>query len=68
MAMPAPLVVPSYTIDDLDRFPADGNRYELLDGVLLVTQDTSRARSARLSSFGAIGTQVGSDPSLVARR
>ena len=37
MAMPAPLVVPSYTIEDLDRFPADGNRYELLDGVLLVT-------------------------------
>lgn len=37
MAMPTPLVVPSYTIEDLDRFPADGNRYELLDGVLLVT-------------------------------
>lgn len=37
MAMPAPLVVPTYTIGDLDRFPSDGNRYELLDGVLLVT-------------------------------
>lgn len=29
--------VPRYTIDDLDRFPDDGNRYELLEGVLLVT-------------------------------
>jgi len=28
---------PRFTIDDLDRFPDDGNRYELLDGVLLVT-------------------------------
>src|ERR1051325_8168975 len=31
------LSVPHYTIEDLDRFPDDGNRYELLDGVLLVT-------------------------------
>jgi Uma2 family endonuclease len=29
--------VPLYTVDDLDRLPDDGNRYELLDGVLLVT-------------------------------
>lgn len=35
MAMPVP--VPSYAIDDLERFPNDGNRYELLDGHLLVT-------------------------------
>jgi len=35
MGMPLPL--PSYTIEDLDRFPRDGNRYELLDGMLLVT-------------------------------
>lgn len=26
-----------YTIDDIDQFPEDGNRYEILDGVLLVT-------------------------------
>jgi Uma2 family endonuclease len=31
------VTVPRYTVDDLDRFPEDGNRYELLDGVLLVT-------------------------------
>ncbi|HEV8612814.1 MAG TPA: Uma2 family endonuclease [Gemmatimonadales bacterium] len=35
--MPAPLVVPTYHIEDLERFPSDGNRYELLNGVLLVT-------------------------------
>jgi Uma2 family endonuclease len=31
------VTVPRYTVDDLDRFPEDGNRYELLDGMLLVT-------------------------------
>ena len=31
------LSVPRYTVDDLDNFPDDGNRYELLDGMLLVT-------------------------------
>ncbi len=30
-------LVPSYTLDDLEQFPDDGNRYELLDGFLLVT-------------------------------
>src|SRR6187549_2829444 len=29
--------VPLYTVEDLEHFPDDGNRYELLDGVLLVT-------------------------------
>ena len=28
--------IPYYTVEDLERFPHDGNRYELLDGVLLV--------------------------------
>ena len=31
------LAVPRYTVRDLDSFPDDGNRYELLDGLLLVT-------------------------------
>lgn len=35
--MAMPLSVPLYTVDDLEQFPDDGNRYELLDGVLLVT-------------------------------
>jgi Uma2 family endonuclease len=29
--------LPMYTVDDLDHFPDDGNRYELLNGMLLVT-------------------------------
>ena len=35
MAMAA--TIPYYTVADLEHFPDDGNRYELLDGVLLVT-------------------------------
>lgn len=31
------------TADDLDRFPSDGNRYEIIDGVLYVTATPSRA-------------------------
>jgi len=31
------LEVPRFTIDMLDDFPSDGNRYELLAGILLVT-------------------------------
>lgn len=31
------LTIPHYTRDDLARFPGDGQRYELLDGILLVT-------------------------------
>ena len=35
--MAMPVTVPRYTIQDLESFPNDGNRYELLDGILLVT-------------------------------
>ena len=35
--MAMPVVVPRYTLRDLEAFPDDGSRYELLDGVLLVT-------------------------------
>lgn len=31
------IAIPHYTVDDLENFPEDGNRYELLDGMLLVT-------------------------------
>lgn len=31
------LTVPRYTVAELDDFPDDGNRYELLDGILMVT-------------------------------
>jgi Uma2 family endonuclease len=35
--MASSALVPSYTLADLVQFPDDGNRYELLDGFLLVT-------------------------------
>ena len=35
--MGMPLETPTYTTDDLRRFPPDGQRYELVQGVLLVT-------------------------------
>jgi Uma2 family endonuclease len=35
--MAMPIAAPRYTVDQVKRFPPDGQRYELLDGVLLVT-------------------------------
>jgi len=35
--MAMPISAPRYTVDQLRGFPEDGQRYELLDGVLLVT-------------------------------
>ena len=35
--MAMPLRVPTFTVEDLESFPNDGNRYELLDGFLIVT-------------------------------
>lgn len=31
------IALPRYTVEELETFPDDGNRYELLDGALLVT-------------------------------
>ena len=41
MDMAARISVPRYTIADLESFPEDGSRYELLDGMLLVTPQAS---------------------------
>ena len=45
------LTIPRYTVADLEEFPDDGNRYELLDGMLLVTpapSSTHQEIAARL--------------------
>ena len=51
MAMPlrTPIQVPTYTTDDLRRFPRDGQRYELLNGFLLVTPAPGTAHQVVLS-------------------
>ena len=41
MAMPLP--VPTYTVDDVRAFPPDGCRYELVNGMLLVTPAPAHA-------------------------
>ena len=55
MAMPlrAPIRVPTYTTDDLRRFPRDGQRYELLNGFLLVTPAPGTAHQVVLSRLMA---------------
>ena len=35
--MAMPVALRQFTVEDLDAYPADGNRYELLNGLLLVT-------------------------------
>jgi Uma2 family endonuclease len=52
--------VPLYTVDDLEHFPDDGNRYELLDGVLLVTPQAAAAHqiiASRIQTELAISLQ-----------
>jgi len=51
--MVMPLVVPRYTLQDLDAFPDDGVRYELLDGVLLVTPAPSPLHQLVVSRINA---------------
>lgn len=68
--MGMPLPVPRLTIDMLDDFPDDGTRYELLEGMLLVTPAPSLAHqivatrlattlTSALGGSGAIVVAVG---------
>ena len=47
------LTVPRYTVSDLERFPDDGNRYELLDGMLIVTSSPRLRHQAIVSRMAA---------------
>lgn len=49
MPLPTPIRVPTYTTADLRRFPHDGQRYELLNGMLLVTPAPGTAHQVVLS-------------------
>jgi Uma2 family endonuclease len=66
--MVMPLAEPRYTIADLDRWPPDGNRYELLSGVLLVTPAAGPIHQSVLSRLvAALNVYLGLDgPAFVA--
>lgn len=60
--MPMPLPLPTFTTDDLRAFPRDGFRYELLDGMLLVTPAPGSAHQYVLSRLQvAVANYLGSD-------
>lgn len=47
------LAMPRHTVEELERFPNDGSRYEPLDGALLVTSApsaTHRIVASRIQS------------------
>lgn len=58
------ITVPHYTVDDLANFPDDGNRYELLDGVLLVTPGASLGHQVIASRIQARLTEAVQWPGL----
>jgi Uma2 family endonuclease len=59
--MVMPLPVPRLTIDMLDDFPDDGTRYELLEGMLLVTPAPSYAHQIVATRLAAMLTNALTD-------
>jgi Uma2 family endonuclease len=60
MVMPLPL--PTFTTDDLRSFAEDGQRYELLEGMLLVTPAPGSAHQVVLGRlFGAVQRHLATD-------
>lgn len=51
------LQVPLFTIDMLDSLPDDGSRYELVEGMLIVTPAPSVAHQAVATRFAAVLTR-----------
>jgi Uma2 family endonuclease len=65
--MGMPLPVPRLTIDMLDDFPDDGTRYELLEGMLLVTPAPSYAHQIVATRLATMLTNaVAGDAQVVA--
>jgi Uma2 family endonuclease len=79
-AEPWPAAGQLFTVDDLDRMPDDGRRYELVDGILVVSpasriphQEVSsellvqlrQACPAGLSAISAPGVRMSDDTELV---
>lgn len=57
--MVMPLALPTFTLADLDRFPRDGNRHELLAGTLLVTPGPGGLHQSVLSRlFATVGNYL----------
>ena len=61
MAMPTrALPLPRYTVEDVDRFPDDGNRYELLEGWLIVSPlPSSRHQGIVVRLLRALDSHLG---------
>ncbi len=51
--MAMPIQLPTYTVDDVRAFPDDGCRYELVNGMLLVTPQPTKAHQVVASRLVA---------------
>jgi hypothetical protein len=47
-----------FTVDDLDRMPDDGRRYELIDGMLIVSPDLDRPSVRAFELDGSAYTEI----------
>ena len=52
--MAMPITLRRFTVDELDAFPDDGSRYELLDGVLFVTPAPLPAHEALIQRLSLL--------------
>ncbi len=52
------LTVPRYTTAELDEFPSDGNRYERLDGMPMVTSDRARRALRRVALRNGVAMKM----------
>ena len=61
--MAMPITAPRYTVADLENFPDDGNRYELLDGFVLVTPSPNVRHQITIGRLvGQLYTAMGTPP------